>query len=254
MKPDAAASGPRPGVEHPRCEQPMRALRPKGRLSQSRLVCTTSRRRRRARDGRAGGRPSRRGRARGDHSSVPSTPKTSSARDLTSATPRARHRRHRRCGGRSSAAFRSVLVARNARLAVGVRRRGRVLGVQVLDAARLELGAELRVCRAPDPQRVPRAEDVVMEARPGDLRRLDRAPELGFALEDTDAPPGTESSAAHASELIPLPTTTASWSGPASFRNSSSVTSPRLLVPSSFTRREAPASRRPRDRGLARLP
>ena len=57
-------------------------------------------------------------------------------------------------------------------------------------SARRELVAELRVRRAADPERMPRAVDVVLEARLGQLLGLDRAAEPVVALEDADAPVG----------------------------------------------------------------
>ena len=76
------------------------------------------------------------------------------------------------------------------RLAVREERRGRVVRVQILEPARGEVVAELGVRRAADPERVPGAEDVVVEARLGDLGRLDRAAEPVVALEHADAPAG----------------------------------------------------------------
>jgi hypothetical protein len=67
---------------------------------------------------------------------------------------------------------------------------GRVLGVQVLEAPRGEVFAEEPARRAADPERVPAREDVVMEARLGDLGGLDRAAEPVVSLEDADAPAG----------------------------------------------------------------
>ena len=53
-----------------------------------------------------------------------------------------------------------------------------------------EVVAELRVRGTTDPQRVPGAEDVVLEAWNGDLVRLDRPPEPVVSLEDADTPAG----------------------------------------------------------------
>ena len=108
----------------------------------------------------------------------------------TTARCRGRRRRAPRCGrnatrhrhrprlGPSSAAFASRRVGEERALAVRERRRRRVLGVQVLEPARGELVAELRVRRPADPERMPGAEDVVQEAGLGQLRGLDRAAEL----------------------------------------------------------------------------
>ena len=74
------------------------------------------------------------------------------------------------------------------RLAVGIERRRRVVGVQVLEPTRRELVPELRVRRAADPERMPGAERVVEEAGPGQRLGLDRAAEPVVALEDDDAP------------------------------------------------------------------
>jgi hypothetical protein len=63
-----------------------------------------------------------------------------------------------------------------------------MLRVQVLEASRCELLLQLGVRRATDPERMPGAEDVVEVARLGQLRRLDRAAELGLALEHADVP------------------------------------------------------------------
>ena len=83
------------------------------------------------------------------------------------------------------------------RFAVGVRGRGRQLGVEVLETARRELVAELRVRRAADPERVPRAEDVVQEPGLRQLRGLDRAAEPVVPLEHAHAPaPAREQRAA----------------------------------------------------------
>ena len=95
----------------------------------------------------------------------------------------------------------------------GRRGRRRQLGVQVLEPAGRELVAEHRVRGAADPERMPGGEHVVVEAGLGDLRRLDRAAEPVVALEHADAPAARASSAAQASELIPLPMITASNAG-----------------------------------------
>ena len=65
-----------------------------------------------------------------------------------------------------------------------------MVGVQVLEPARRELVSELRVRRAADPKRMPGAEDVVLEPGLGELRGLDRAAELGAALEHANIPAG----------------------------------------------------------------
>ena len=71
--------------------------------------------------------------------------------------------------------------------AVREQRAGRMLGVEVLEPALCEVVAELGVGRASNPQRVPRAEDVVPESRCGQLGRLDRAAELVLRLNHADA-------------------------------------------------------------------
>src|SRR6185436_5016779 len=70
-------------------------------------------------------------------------------------------------------------------------RRGRMVGVQVLEPAPGELLAELGVRRAADPERMPGAEDVVEVAGLGQLGRADAAAELRLALEDAHAPAAT---------------------------------------------------------------
>ena len=76
------------------------------------------------------------------------------------------------------------------RLAVRRERRRRIVGVQILEPTRRELLAELRVRRAPKPERMPGAEGVVQEPWLGELRGLDRTPEVPAALEHADVPPG----------------------------------------------------------------
>jgi hypothetical protein len=66
--------------------------------------------------------------------------------------------------------------------------RRRQHGVQVLEAAHLEIRAELGVRGAADPERMPGAEDVVEETRLRQLLGLDRAAEPVVALEHADAP------------------------------------------------------------------
>ena len=63
-----------------------------------------------------------------------------------------------------------------------------MLGVQVLQPALAELGAELGMCRAPDPEWMPRAEHIVVEARLGELGRAHRATQLCLAFEHGHAP------------------------------------------------------------------
>ena len=75
-------------------------------------------------------------------------------------------------------------------LAVGEERACRQLGVQVLEAARVQLVAELSVGGRAHEERVPRGEDLVREAGLGDLRRPDRAAEVVVALEHEHALPG----------------------------------------------------------------
>ena len=75
--------------------------------------------------------------------------------------------------------------------AVREQRAGRVLGVQVLEPALGKGGTELCMCRAADPERMPRAEHVVMEARLGELGCPHSAAQLSFAFEDGHAPAAT---------------------------------------------------------------
>ncbi len=74
--------------------------------------------------------------------------------------------------------------------AIGKRGRGRQIGVQILEPARREIVAELRVRRASNPERVPRAEDVVQIAGLGELGCVNRAAEPVVSLEHADAPTG----------------------------------------------------------------
>ena len=171
------------GVQHPRREQPVRALRRERLLEPvaARLQQLAGERgeARRARAGARAFAPS--ASPDGDQSSVPSTPNARSAFGKNrSSTPG-----H---SGPSSAALPSAVRSRNAASPSGIRGRGRQLGVQVLEPARRELVAELRVRRAADPERMPRAEDVVVEPGLGQLRRVDRAAEPVVALEHADAP------------------------------------------------------------------
>ena len=71
---------------------------------------------------------------------------------------------------------------------VGKRGRRRQGGIQVLEPARSEVVAELGVRSAADPQRMPRAEDVVVEARLGELGAVNRAAEPVVPLEHADVP------------------------------------------------------------------
>jgi hypothetical protein len=85
------------------------------------------------------------------------------------------------------------------RLAVGEQRRGREVGVEVLDAAAAELLAELRVGPRGGEERVPAREHLVPETGHRQLGRVDRAAEPRVALEDADPPaaPGEERPADH---------------------------------------------------------
>jgi hypothetical protein len=74
-------------------------------------------------------------------------------------------------------------------LAVGKERAGRQLGVEVLEPARVQLVAELGVGGRAHEEWVPGGEDLVREARLGDLRRPDRAAEVVVALEHEHALP-----------------------------------------------------------------
>jgi hypothetical protein len=77
---------------------------------------------------------------------------------------------------------------KNRGAAVGECGRRRQLGVQVLEAARRKVVAELGVRATADPERMPGTEDVVDEARLGDLRRADRAAEPVVPFEHADVP------------------------------------------------------------------
>ena len=116
-----------------------------------------------------------------DHSSVPRIPKARSAFGKNPSS----------IGPHSVAELGGVAVggAQEERaLAVRERGRRREVGVQVLEAVPRELVAELRMRRPADPERMPRAEDVVLEPRRGDLGGLDRAAEPVVALEHAHVP------------------------------------------------------------------
>ena len=92
------------------------------------------------------------------------------------------------------------------RRAVRERRRGRELGVEVLEAAPGELFAELAVGGGAGEERMPGAQHLVREARKrvvGD--RVDRAAEACLALQDTDAPtvPGEQRRGSHRVDARP---------------------------------------------------
>ena len=92
---------------------------------------------------------------------------------------------------RESVELRCVCVGvRREERAVAVReQRARwVLGVQVLQAALGQSRPELGMRRAADPEWMPGAEDVVMEAGIRQVGGAHRAAQLRFALDDGDAP------------------------------------------------------------------
>ena len=72
--------------------------------------------------------------------------------------------------------------------AVGKRGRRRQFGVEVFEAPGGEFRSELRMRGAADPERMPGAEDVVVEARLGQLLGLDRSAEPVVPLEHTHPP------------------------------------------------------------------
>ena len=73
--------------------------------------------------------------------------------------------------------------------AVRERRAGRQVGVQVLEAERVEVGLQLGIGRRADPERVPGGEDLVREpGRRQAVDGLDRAAEPVVSLEHADAP------------------------------------------------------------------
>src|SRR3984893_4062513 len=74
--------------------------------------------------------------------------------------------------------------------AVREQRAGRVLCVQVLQSTLRERRPELRVRRTTDPERMPGAEHVVVEARLGELGRAYRPAQLRLTLEHGYAPTG----------------------------------------------------------------
>ena len=75
------------------------------------------------------------------------------------------------------------------RIAVRIERRSWILGVPVLEPASRQLVAELRVRRAADPERMPGAEDIVLEPGVGELRRLNGPTKVLAALEHANVPP-----------------------------------------------------------------
>src|SRR5262245_27539296 len=64
-----------------------------------------------------------------------------------------------------------------------------MVGVQVLEAVARKVAAQLSVRRPADPERMPGAEDVVLEAGLRDLCGLDRATEPVVPLEHAHTPP-----------------------------------------------------------------
>src|SRR5438309_9451742 len=72
--------------------------------------------------------------------------------------------------------------------AIWVNRSRRMLGVQIVEPALRELVPELRMSGPSDPERMPRAEDVVEETRVRQLGGLDGAAQLMFCLEHANAP------------------------------------------------------------------
>src|SRR5215218_8329498 len=131
-------------------------------------------------------------------------------------------------------------------LAVGIERPGRQIGVDVLEAVPREVVRELRVRRTPNPERMPGAEDIVPEARHGDLVRFDRPAEPVVSLEHADTPAVAREQRGAGETVDPA----ADDDGVvvlalyrASLRNSSSVTRPRFSVPSFFTAASTSARR-----------
>jgi hypothetical protein len=91
----------------------------------------------------------------------------------------------------ASAELGDVLLVRGGeerRAAVREQRRSRQVGVQVLDAARLEVVPQLRVRGRAGEERMPGGEDVVNEARLSDLGGSNRAAEPVVPLQHADAP------------------------------------------------------------------
>ena len=186
MKPDAACVGPEARVQHPRARAG-RAPAPRRTFARASRGSTASTS---PANAAAPSRPSRRiafaasASPAADQSSVPSTPNARSAfgkkRVEHARATRAAELRRVRLGG----------AQQERRLAVREQRARRQLGVQVLEPARGQVVAEQRVRGAADPERVPGAEDVVPEARLGELRRPDRAAEPVVPLEHADAPAG----------------------------------------------------------------
>ena len=189
-EPGGRGVGAEAGVQHPRREQAVRALRRERRLEPvaARLQQLAGERR-----GAAAPEAAQRLRAEGEAGRRPELGAEHAEREVG-----VREEPLEDAGPLRAELARVALgvAQQERRVAVGERRRGRQLGVQILEPARRELVAELRVRGAADPERMPRAEDVVEEAGLGQLRRVDRAAEPVVPLEHADAP-ARPSRAAH---------------------------------------------------------
>src|SRR3954447_15408613 len=206
MNPDVAASGPRPVCSTHGARSPCVRSESKAVVSQSRLDCTTS-----PPNAASPRRPSRRSAPNArpapprDHSSVPSTPNTSSAcaptADIASvhAAP-------------CSAAFASGLVERNDASPSG---NAVAVGCSVFRYSRPRAASSSpsSACAGPPTQSGCQALNTSW-TYPGSVSSavLIAPPSSASRSSTQTSQPPRESSAAHASELIPLPTMTASCS------------------------------------------
>src|SRR6266536_3910049 len=223
MKPEAAASGPSPvwrtqGARRPWARSDSNVL-----WSQSRLDCTTAApkaaRPRRPRPRYA---DSARPAPAADHSSVPSTPNTSSAWPPTSAMARPQASPSAAACRSSSSALASVLVARNASSPSG---KSVPVGCSVLRYSRPRAvsSSPSSACAGPPTHSGCHALKTSWR-KPGSVSSavLIAPPSSSSRSSTQTSQPARARKAAHASELMPLPTMTASCSATCEF--------PELLV------------------------
>ena len=157
MNPETASPG-RARVQHPGREQPVRLPATEGRRGP---VAAASRARgprtRAGHGGRSGAAPWPRPSPAPDHSSVPRTPKLRSALAMNSSNCRCHAAPSPAAWRSNSATFASSDVSGRRRRPVRERRRGRELGVEVLEPAPAELVSELTVGGGAGEERVPGA-------------------------------------------------------------------------------------------------
>ncbi len=184
--------GTEAGVQHPRREQPVHALATRtASVAQSRHVdsrfpanSSVPRRPNRRYARSASLRPS------SDQSSVPSRPKARSAFGMKAETTRSQASPSPAACPSHSATFVACEVVRKNARAVREDRGGGQVGVQVLEAARVQVVLQLRVGARADEERMPRGEDLVDEAGLCDLGGPDRAADVIVALEHEHTPAG----------------------------------------------------------------